>query len=123
MSTKGSTGRLDRCAVLLGVSSYRDTRQRPVPAAANSLRRMRQLLTDSRLCGWLPEQVTVIDNAAHVPDVAVQLRELAARTDGTFLFYFVGHGTLSERGELFFPLSETNTDHVDLTGMPYAHVK
>jgi len=84
---------------------------------------MRQLLTDSRLCGWLPEQVTVIDNAAHVPDVAVLLRELAARTDGTFLFYFVGHGTLSERGELFFPLSATNTDHVDLTGMPYAHVR
>jgi DNA primase len=84
---------------------------------------MQQLLTDSTLCDWLPEQVTVIDNPDLVPDVAVQIRELAARTDGTFLFYFVGHGTLSEHGELYFPLSGTNADHVDLTGMPYAHVR
>lgn len=107
----------------MGMSHYRDKRLTSVPAAANSLRQMHQLLTDSTLCGWLPEQVTLIDNPAHGPEVAVLLRELAARTDGMFLFYFVGHGTLSEHAELHLPLSRTDMDHVDLTGMPFAHVR
>jgi Caspase domain len=110
-------------AVLIGVSRYEDAAVPDVPAAANSLQILHALLTDPDLCGWPEDRVTVIANPPTASKLAQQLRRLAAETTATLLVYFVGHGTLTDSGELCFVVGETEIADPDLTGLEYRHVR
>ena len=91
----------------------------PLPAARNSLYAMRDMLTDPELCGWSTEQVTVISNPARADDLAVQIADLAEHTTGALLVYFVGHGTLSNRGDLCLTVTTTRPDRVRFTSLAW----
>ena len=79
-------------AVLIGVSAYEHAEFPPIRAARNSLRAMRELLSDPALCGWPPERVTVIANPLSAADLAGQVTDLAETTTGVLLLYYAGHG-------------------------------
>ncbi|TVZ76574.1 DNA primase catalytic core [Streptomyces sp. BK340] len=110
-------------AVLIGVSRFDDEAFPPVPAAANSLRDMYKVLTDPNLCGWPVEDVSVIKDPMYDHKFVVQLRRLAQETTGTFLVFFVGHGTMTEKGELCLVFSDTLSEHADITGLSYGQVR
>jgi flagellar motility protein MotE (MotC chaperone) len=109
-------------AILIGVSAYEDPEFPPIRAARNSLNAMRTLLEDPDLCGWPADAVTVIANPHAAADLAVTLAEQAKATHGALLVYFVGHGTLSQRGELSLAVTGTQFEHPHLTGVLWSQV-
>ncbi|MFE9575758.1 caspase family protein [Nocardia sp. NPDC006044] len=116
-------------ALLIGVAEYDDDEFRNVPAALNSVRALKNILTDPNLCGWPKECVTVIEDPHRPIDVGRPLRKFAldATEADTLLVYFVGHGVLNELGELCLVLKETEQSDVDFSGLEYdklrAHLK
>ncbi|MBU3066404.1 type VII secretion protein EccCb [Nocardia sp. NEAU-G5] len=104
-------------AVLVGVSAYEHAEFSPILAARNSLTAMRELLTDPQLCGWQPEQVTVIPDPSSTVNLAEQVSDLAEACTGVLLLYYVGHGVLTPRGELCLTLSTTRPDRPKITGI------
>jgi hypothetical protein len=67
--------------------------------------------------------VTVIFNPPIASKLAQQLRRLAEETAGTLLIYFVGHGDLTDTGELSLVVSETEASDPDLTGLEFNRIR
>ncbi|APU41093.1 hypothetical protein BSL84_16335 [Streptomyces sp. TN58] len=110
-------------AVLIGVSSYRDTAFPEVPAALNSVRGMFDVLTDPELCGWSEDRVTIIENPENAAMLAQKLRRIAEQTSDTLLVYFVGHGVISDLGDVCLAVQGTDLRDPDLTGLEYSKVR
>ncbi|MGK5738132.1 caspase, EACC1-associated type [Micromonospora sp. URMC 103] len=113
----------DSRAILIAVSRYEDDAFRDVPAAETSLQRVLSVLTDSLLCGWPEDRVEVILNPPEPTKLAQRLRRLAEETYGTLLVYFVGHGVLTEIGELCLVLGSTEASDPDLTGLEFERLR
>ena len=110
------------CALLIGVSAYEDPEFPSIQAARNSLTAMQQVLSDPKICAWQPDSITVVNNPSSVRDLAVQITKLAMATYEVFLIYYVGHGTLSNRGELSLTATTTLSEHPKITGLPWSVV-
>ncbi|MFD0636392.1 caspase domain-containing protein [Catenulispora yoronensis] len=108
-------------AVLIGISAYADRRLPDVPAAANSLRAVERMLTESG--GWTPDQITVLDNPEDCRQVIGLLRNLAKQTPDALLLYYVGHGLISEEQQLCLTMADTDVDHPDISGIEYARIR
>ncbi|PKV76813.1 S-DNA-T family DNA segregation ATPase FtsK/SpoIIIE [Nocardia fluminea] len=78
---------------------------------------MRDLLLDPRLCGWQPDQVTVIPDPSSVVNLAEHLSDLTEACTGVLLLYYVGHGVLTPRGELCLTVTTTRPDRPKITGI------
>jgi hypothetical protein len=89
-------------AVLVGSSHY--TELTPIPAAANRLTRMQQLLTGP-LCAWPAAQVTVVDNGPAPGDLPDRLIDWYAQATDVALFYYVGHGQTDDEDQLCLGLT------------------
>ncbi|WP_433563213.1 caspase, EACC1-associated type [Nocardia sp. CA-151230] len=113
----------DSRAILVGVGRYDDEALPDVPAAVNSLHAMDELLRDSELCRWPEDRVTVLENCRDAVELALTLRRLAEETTGTLLLYFVGHGVLTDKGELCLATGSTRHRDPDLTGLEFAKVR
>jgi hypothetical protein len=114
--------------VVIGVSAYQDPLYQDrglgrLVSAANSRDLMRGLLTDPELCGWPPGQVEMIPDPTSPGDLAVHLREIARRTTGTLLLYYVGHGELTATGELVLTVTTTRADAFKQTGLRFDLVR
>lgn len=110
-------------AILIGTTAYRASGfPALLPAAANSLVGMRDVLTDPELCGWPKDRVSVIENKTRV-DLEQDLRRLASDCDDVLLLYFVGHGVVLEEGELCWVLTDTALDNPDIAGLEYSRVR
>jgi uncharacterized membrane protein HdeD (DUF308 family) len=110
-------------AILIGTSNYQDPQFPPLPAVANSLRGLREVLTDPGLCGWPAERTTVLKNPPDVRRLMQNLRRLAQDTEDVLLVYFVGHGTILRRGQLCLVLTDTEADDSDITGLEFERVR
>lgn len=110
-------------AVLIGTSAYQDKGFLPLPAAANSLRGLHEILIDPQLCSWPTDRVTVLSDPADVRRLVTNLRRWARDTDEVFLVYFVGHGTITPGGELCLAVSDTEFNDPDITGIEYERVR
>jgi DNA (cytosine-5)-methyltransferase 1 len=114
---------LDSRAVLIGVPDYQDARYSSYLSVGNSIVGMYELLVNSGLCGWSEDQVSKIVNPRNSGQLLTQLRQLARGTTGVLLLYFVGHGVMSEQGELCLAISDTDHDGPDVTGLEYSKIK
>jgi hypothetical protein len=94
-----------------------------ITAADNSLRAMRDILTDPELCGWPRDRVMLFPDPENGGRFAQQLRRIAEHTTGVLLFYFVGHGTITRRGDLCLTLTDTEADGAEYTGLEYSKIK
>lgn len=110
-------------AVLIGVPRYQDARYLCYPAVGNSVDGMYKLLVESGLCGWREEHVSKIVNPTNAGQLLRQLRQLAREAVGVLLLYFVGHGVLSEQGELCLAISDTDHAEPDATGLEYTKIR
>lgn len=106
-------------AILVGVSAYEYAEFPPARAARNSVQAMRSLLADPALCGWPPDRITVIANPLSAADLAKDIADLAEDTSGALLLYYVGHGVLSDRGELCLTVTSTRPDRPKISGLPW----
>jgi len=109
--------------VLIGVSKYQDPSFPPVPAAKKSLRGVHQMLVDKELGNWPHDQVTSIPDPVDCRRVISDLRRLAQDTHGVLLLYFVGHGTVTENGDLVLVVTDTIADEADVTGLEYSKIR
>src|ERR1700761_3808587 len=93
-------------AVLIGIGSYQKLTQ--VPAALNSLVRMRELL-ESGCCSWPSNRIETFTDLerpdGRLPDTLLRLFR-AARD--VALFYFVGHGLIDPEDSLCLCLADTS---------------
>ena len=84
---------------------------------------MQSLLADPALCGWPPQQITVIGDPISAADLGNQIAELAEATNGVLLVYYVGHGGLSDHGEeLCLTVTSTLPNRPKITGLPWEHL-
>ncbi|BCB86583.1 caspase, EACC1-associated type [Phytohabitans suffuscus] len=113
----------DSRAILVAVSEYEDDSFLDVPAAKNSLDRLNSILVDQSLCGWPEERIEILLNPADPSRLAQRLRRVAEETTGTLLVYFVGHGVLTETGELCLVLRNTEASDPDLTGLEFNRMR
>lgn len=111
-------------AVLIGTWDYKHLTD--VPAARNSLARMRTLLTGP-LCGWPADRVTEIGNRPRPGDLHDELIELYSDVErgGVALFYYVGHGQPDDQDRLCLGLVDSLTDHNRRasTSLQFDHVR
>ncbi|MFI1200659.1 tachylectin-related carbohydrate-binding protein [Streptomyces sp. NPDC020883] len=117
--------RIDRSgshAVLIGVSDYQDPSFPRVPAARKSLWGVHQMLVDEELGGWPNGQVHVL-KPVDCRRVMSELRRHAQNTSGVLLLYFVGHGTVTENGDLVLAVKDTVADEPDTTGLEYSKIR
>ncbi|GAA0631796.1 hypothetical protein GCM10010174_60940 [Kutzneria viridogrisea] len=110
-------------AVLIGVPHYRDAEYRSYEAVGNSVEGMYRLLVESGLCGWQEKHVKKVVDPANAGRLLSWLRGLAETTTGVLLLYFVGHGVLSEHGELCLAVTDTDPANPDATGLEYTKIK
>ena len=82
----------DSRAVLIGASRY-DTLE-PLPAVANNLARLTQLLTDPDLWGLPSDHVAALLNPASRDEVLEAVHDAALAATNAILIYFAGHGLL-----------------------------
>jgi hypothetical protein len=109
-------------AILIGTSVYQDPHFRPLPAVANNLRGMHEVLTDPALCAWPAERTTVLKDPSDVRKLVQRLRRLAQETTDVLLVYFAGHGTITRRGQLCMILTDTESADADITGLEFERV-
>jgi hypothetical protein len=111
----------------MGTWDYKDPDLGPnLPAVENSFNRFASLLTGP-LCGWPGSSVTAVANEpdqGRVPDLL--MTQFGAATD-VALFYYVGHGLLSDHEETQLCLGLTGTvkdpHRITTTSMLYSSVR
>lgn len=88
-------------ALLIGIGTYAHAPQLDVPITAADANAVALVLRDPQYCGYLPEQVTLLsDAAASREGILAALDGLAARAgegDTVFIFY-AGHGEYGDDG-------------------------
>ncbi len=96
----------------------------PVPAARNSLRRMRSLLTGS-LCGWPEERLLTLGNVRYPGILPDQLITAFENISDVALFYYVGHGQIDSDDQLCLSLvaSRTAANRRAATSLPFQAVR
>ena len=94
-------------AVLVGTWTY--TAFPSVPAAQNSLNRMKTLLT-SDLCRWPEDRVYVYGDAPHLQDLNTEIAQKFESIRDVALFYYVGHGMPDEEDQLCLTLPGTRQE-------------
>ncbi|MGD0068825.1 MAG: hypothetical protein ABSB76_36015 [Streptosporangiaceae bacterium] len=80
-----------------------------IPAAANSLNRMVDLLSGP-LCGWPADRLLVLANESRPGDLPDRLITAFEGSTEVALFYYVGHGQMDSEGRLCLCLTESRTE-------------
>ncbi|WP_328777884.1 caspase family protein [Streptomyces canus] len=107
-------------AVLVGTSRFEHLE--PLPAVANNLRALADLLC-SPLSLQLPAQhVTVVEDPAAAHTVVGAVRQAATEAGDTLIVYFAGHGLVDAQDQLVLALPHTEFGRVE-TGLPYDWVR
>jgi len=102
-------------AVLIGVSGY--VHLEPLPAVANNLPALAEVLTGGGSWNLPPDHCTVVAEPDSTPAMLDAVQQAAEVAEDTLLVYFAGHGLLDGRGELFFglPHSVAGRSHTGVT--------
>jgi hypothetical protein len=94
-------------AVLMGTWNY--TYLTPVPAVANSMRRITGLLNSS-LCGWAADRILQLKNEPGPGDIPDRLITAFDDVDDVALFYFAGHGQIAPDDQLCLGLVQSRPE-------------
>lgn len=109
-------------AVLMGTWTYDDANLPDIPAARNSFQRMRTLLT-SPACGWPASSITVLENCRAEDGLGDVLLGDFEQAEDVALFYFVGHGLVSDDDHLCLGVGRTLDKRRRTTSLLYDTVR
>ncbi|MFF6955713.1 MULTISPECIES: caspase family protein [unclassified Streptomyces] len=94
-------------AVLIGSSTFADPGLDDLPAVANNLARLGELLEDPTVWGLPPDRCVRVPEPASPGEVLDAVHDAARRTEDTLLVYYAGHG-LSDADGLLLTLPSTD---------------
>ena len=94
-----------RSALIVGSDQYADPRLRRLRAPANDARALAAVLRDPEIGDF--EVRTLLNEPAHVVNLAVEEFFADRRPGDLLLVHFSGHGVKDEDGELYFAASNT----------------
>ncbi|MEU1162031.1 caspase family protein [Streptomyces sp. NPDC005921] len=97
-------------AVIVGVQGYQHLE--PLPAVANNVRRMAELLCDPDLWGLPAENCTVLLDPTSDREVLEAVHAAASQAQDGFLLYFAGHGLPEQPDGLQLALPDTTSEHL-----------
>lgn len=109
--------------VLIGTSQYTDERLPPIPVVEQCLHDMRDVFTDPGH-GLVPaEHCTVLLDESDIAPLGRRIREAMADATGLLVVYFVGHGIIGRRHELYLGLPDSDLEDPDFGSLPYAWLR
>lgn len=100
----------DSRAVVIGVSRY--WHMADLPAVANNVASVAEVLTDPRVWGLPSRNCHVVHNPDSISAVLDPVHEAAESARAALLVYFAGHGVLDETSELYLALPEGSVDRL-----------
>ncbi|MFE4801690.1 caspase domain-containing protein [Streptomyces sp. NPDC056708] len=110
--------------VMVGPAYYEDPQLENVPAIANNISDLAQVLTNEKLGGFNPFHCIAVPSAAGVAQVGDVLVRAAEEAEDLLLFYYSGHGLLGpRRRELYLSLAATRHDQLAFTAVPFEAVR
>ncbi|MEV6826570.1 caspase family protein [Amycolatopsis sp. NPDC051102] len=105
--------------VLIGTSQYTDERLPPIPVVEQCLHDMRDVFTDPDH-GLVPaEHCTVLLDEPDIAQLGRRIREAMAGATGLLVVYFVGHGIIGRRHELYLGLPDSDLEHPTFGSLSY----
>ncbi|MGW4983912.1 caspase family protein [Streptomyces mirabilis] len=107
-------------AVLVGTGRYEHLE--PLPAVANNLRALADLLCDPLSLQLPPQHVTVVEDPVAAHTVVGAVRQAAAEATDTLVVYFAGHGLVDGQDQLTLALPHTEFGRIE-TALPYDWVR
>ncbi|MEU9914185.1 caspase family protein [Streptomyces sp. NPDC051001] len=97
-------------AVIVGVRDY--AHLDPLPAVANNVARLAELLCDPGLWGLAEEHCRVLLDPVSERDVLDAVHKAASEATEAFLLYFAGHGLPDQPDALQLALPDTSREHL-----------
>jgi hypothetical protein len=100
-------------ALVIGVGSYKYVPKANIPISVADANKIKDLLCDQKLCGYLPDHVTLLhDQDATRDGILNALNALAKEADAenTVLIYYCGHGEYGADGDYYLTTHDTEVD-------------
>ncbi|MEM6259658.1 MAG: caspase family protein [Planctomycetota bacterium] len=111
----------NRYALLIGADDYADHRIVDLPACANDVRLLQEVLQDPQAGMFPPDHITTLTGTdvtkARVIDALDQLGRRAGPDDLVVVF-FSGHGAVDNRQRAYWIMHETAADKLRATALP-----
>ncbi|WP_370971900.1 caspase family protein [Amycolatopsis sp. cg9] len=105
--------------VLLGTSEYTDERLPPIPVVEQCLNDLRDVFTDPDHGLVGSEHCTVLLDEPDIAQLGRRIREAMAGATGLLVVYFVGHGIIGRRHELYLGLPDSDLEHPTFGSLSY----
>lgn len=110
--------------VLVGVPHYQDPELPDVPVIARNIADMADVFTDGEIGGLPPAHCVSVSRHADQAEVGDVLTRAADDAQDLLLFYYSGHGLLSQPGrELYLGLARTRRDRLEFSALRYEAVR
>lgn len=100
-------------ALLIGIGTYQHMADVDVPITVADARAIHAVLADENLCGYPPDQITLLHNEATTRTALfTALDNLAAATkpDSTVVLYYAGHGEYGTDGNYYLSTHDTQRE-------------
>lgn len=112
--------RLTSRALLIGVSHFTDADLHDLPAVANNVPALVDVLTDPNVGGFDRAGCRIVTDPATPQQVGNVLDDVVNDALDTLVMYYAGHGLLSRRGEAYLAATATdsNPQRVRYSGVP-----
>jgi hypothetical protein len=105
--------------VLIGTSQYTDERLPPIPVVEQCLNDMRDVFTDPDHGLVRSEHCAVLLDEPDIAQLGRRIRESMAGATGLLVVYFVGHGIVGRRHELYLGLPDSDLEHPTFGSLSY----
>ncbi|WP_431972540.1 caspase, EACC1-associated type [Nocardia sp. bgisy134] len=110
-------------ATLIGVSRYTNPELPDIPAAANNVADLAELLTAPTGGALAADHCTVLHDPSDAVPVGAAIRAAAKQASDVLILYYAGHGVLDSRGQLHLALPASNRDHIEWNGIPFDRLR
>ncbi|WP_206787016.1 caspase domain-containing protein [Amycolatopsis sp. MtRt-6] len=105
--------------VLIGTSQYTDERLPPIPVVEQCLNDLRDVFTDPDHGLVQAEHCTVLLDEPDIAQLGRRIREAMTGATGLLVVYFVGHGIIGRRHELYLGLPDSDLEHPTFGSLSY----
>ena len=107
----------------IGVSRYVDPEIGDIPAAANNIEDLKELLTAPVGAAFRGEDCITIVNPDSPQQVGKVLANVTSQANDVLLVYYAGHGLVDQRGRLYLAVTGSDSAHPEWSSIPFATLR